>query len=282
MCEWQQQPLHCACRREKGAIYNSVILPHDHFFSLLPPFSLHLWPTLLLSLFPQLGTPRTTPHYPGSHTTAESLPWQLQSQTKQDAELSRLLVNVAWEERRKQALYLIPLWKAGTDPADVWPGSPDARPSWTPTLQEAGRTPAPSDCHRSEGTGLAGMNQVGKGCKKAKRHHPTPFVCRWRWSQLHSLSFLLTPRIPCGYPTMKFTSEYTETGKNKGFYKQGVEVRICPASYLWDIHNLMIPLKGIGGLKLAVLHQLTPPILCGTYFSSYLRKPYFQCIIYIL
>lgn len=167
MCEWQQQPLHCACRREKGAIYNSVILTHDHFFSLLPPFSLHLWPTLLLSLFPQLGTPRTTPHYPGSHTTAESLPWQLQSQTKQDAELSRLLVNVAWEERRKQALYLIPLWKAGTDPADVWPGSPDVRPSWTPTLQEAGRTPAPSDCHRSEGTGLAGMNQVGKGCKKA-------------------------------------------------------------------------------------------------------------------
>lgn len=50
----------CASCREKGTVYNSVILTHDHFFSPPPPFSLHLWPTLLLSLFLQPDTSHTT------------------------------------------------------------------------------------------------------------------------------------------------------------------------------------------------------------------------------
>lgn len=104
---------------------------------------------------------------------------------------------------------------------------------------------------------------------------------------ISSLHHLLSPctfgqlfSSPFSYSQTRLTPHYP--GKNMGFYKQGVEVHICPPSYLWDIHNPVILLKWIGGLKPALLHQLTPPILCGTHFSSYLTKPHFQCIIYII
>lgn len=74
-------------------------------------------------LFPQPDISCTMPHYCRilcSSTMFATAPAALWEETKQDAELSRLLLNVAWEERRKEVSYSIPFQKGDLIRRSAW------------------------------------------------------------------------------------------------------------------------------------------------------------------
>lgn len=136
---------------------------HDHFFSVLPPFSLHLWSTLLPIPFP-------TARYLSYYTTLCRIPWSssrfapvpaaLWKEAKLGAELSRLLLSVAREERRIKSLILNSPFRRGNRSTRCPTRQPKCHICLEASLAGGRQDTWRSYRHRSERGGL-GLSRLG-------------------------------------------------------------------------------------------------------------------------